>query len=361
MSGTSADGVSAALGDFHDRCFKLLGSLTHAYPKALTAQIRGSMHLNAGDLSRLNVELGLEFAKAAKMLLKKVKVPASKVVCIGSHGQTVYHGPHDLHRNTFQIADPFIISEQTGIPVVSQFRQGDIAVGGEGAPLIPFFDHVFFGHDPVHAQLNIGGISNVSIVGKGVTTPLAFDTGPGNGLMDRAIQVATGGAETHDHNGARAKVGAIDMDAVSKMVENAYFKKGPPKSTGPETFGMDFITQHLGPVSSRRIEDVLATLNYLTCITIQEAFRNFIFPSFNVQEVVVSGGGVHNKTLIKKLECLFAPIPVTPIDKKGLPSQAKEPLAFAFFGLRCMQRKPNHLPACTGAKRRVILGSITRP
>jgi anhydro-N-acetylmuramic acid kinase len=244
--------------------------------------------------------------------------------------------------------------------VVSHFRQRDIAAGGEGAPLIPFFDQFFFGSGPVRAMLNLGGIANVTIVGKNVGAPLAFDTGPANCLMDMAVQQLTQGREDHDHNGARAKRGGIDPMLASAMIQEPYFKKPPPKSTGPELFNRDFLRRHLGQLLELKPDDALATLMYFTCLTVQEAFRDHVFGKYAVSELVVSGGGVHNKTLMKKLECLFAPIPVVSIEKLGLPAQAKEPLAFAFFGLRALHNQSNHLPFGTGARHARVLGSITR-
>jgi anhydro-N-acetylmuramic acid kinase len=225
---------------------------------------------------------------------------------------------------------------------------------------MPYFDQFFFGNGPVRAMQNIGGIGNVTVVGRGVDRPLAFDTGPGNGLMDAAMRDITGGQESYDNHGARAKKGTLSMEAVERMIKHDYFKRPPPKSTGLEMFGPAFLQETVGPLLRERPDDALATLNYFTCLTIQESYRRFIFPRHQVEEIVVSGGGVHNRTLMKKLECLFAPIPVTPIDALGLPSQAKEPVAFAFFGWRALHGKPNHLPAATGAAHERVLGSITR-
>jgi len=361
MSGTSADGVSAALGSFENHAFEFIGDVTIGYPSEILGKIRQRGALRVSEASLLNRELGEIFSSAALKLLKKTRVKPSDVACIGSHGQTIYHGPDDALKNTLQLADPSVIAERTGIAVVSHFRQRDIAAGGQGAPLIPFFDHFFYGAGPVRALLNIGGIANVAVVGKGIDVPLAFDTGPGNGLMDMAIQEMTGGKEPFDRGGQMAKQGSIDMAAIQRMIAHPFFKKHPPKSTGPELFNNAFLREHFGEKFSSSPADVLATLNYFTCLTIQESFRNYIFQKYPIQELIVSGGGVFNKTLMKKLECLFAPIPVKSIETTGLPAQAKEPLAFAFFGLRCLHHQINHLPSGTGAKHARVLGSITRP
>lgn len=359
MSGTSADGISAAVASFRDKEYELIGYQTTDFPEPLQSQIRSGGQLNTAELSQLNVQLGILFAKAVNKLLKKHHLNPKKIVCIGSHGQTIYHGPQDKIPNTLQMADPAVIAEQTGITVVSDFRKRDMATGGEGAPLIPYFDQYFFGSGPARAFLNIGGISNVAIVGKKIKNPMAFDMGPGNILMDMAVRIITDGKESFDHLGQGAKQGEIDTHIVDQMIKHPFFSKSPPKSTGPELFNKAFLLEHLGNLLKSNPNNALATLNYFTCLAIQEGFRNFVFNKVPVEEIVVSGGGAKNKTLMHKLECLFAPIPVTSIEKMGIPVQAKEPLAFAFFGLRAMNHKINHLPQTTGAKHARVLGSIT--
>lgn len=361
MSGTSADGVSAALVQFKAHTYKLLATAHADYPEDVVRRIRAGGDLSTRESSQLNVQIGEIFAQAAHKVLKKSHHAPGFVTCIGSHGQTVYHGPNDTPRNTLQLGDPAVIAERTGIAVVSHFRQRDVAAGGEGAPLMPFFDQYFFGNGPVRAMQNIGGIGNVTVVGRGIERPLAFDTGPGNGLMDAAMRQITGGAEQYDNHGARAKKGRLSIEAVEKMIKHEYFKRPPPKSTGLETFGPAFLQGSMGDLLTERPDDAMASLNYFTCLTIQESYRRFVFPKHQVEEIVVSGGGAHNRTLMKKLECLFAPIPVVSIEDRGLPAQAKEPVAFAFFGLRAFHGKVNHLPAATGAAHARVLGSVTRP
>ena len=359
MSGTSADGISAALGEFDGHTVKFLGEVHDHYPIETRRKILNGSILSTKDLSELNMEIGTLFGKAANHLLRKLKIPSEKVYCIGSHGQTFYHGPNDKTPNSFQLGDAAAIAEKTGINVVSHFREKDLVLGGEGAPLVPYFDHYFFGRSATKALVNLGGIANLSIVGKSVNPPLAFDVGPGNCLMDAAVRELSDGQESFDRGGRYAKAGQMDLEKITKMIEEPYFKKSPPRSTGLELFNLDFIKRYMGP-SLGPISDVLATLNYFTCITIQESFRSYVFNKFAVDEIILSGGGVYNKVMTKKLECLFAPIPVISIEKKGIPPLSKEPLAFAFFGLRCLQNKINHLPSCTGAKKAAVLGSITK-
>jgi len=359
MSGTSADGVSAVLAEFTGKKFKICGFKTFPYPSETRALIRKGPTLSAKELSILNFTLGHLFAEAALKLLKICRVKPARVTCIGSHGQTIYHGPGDKSSNTLQIGEPAVIAEETKIAVVSHFRERDIAAGGEGAPLIPFFEQYFFGDGPTRAFQNIGGIANVTVVGINAAGPLAFDTGPGNCLMDEAMRIISRGRKNFDKDGGLAGRGEVDLRKIEQMMKDDYFRDPPPKSTGLDKFGREFLLRFFQKDLQKNPENVLATLNFFTCLSIQEGFRNFIFPKFKIEEIVVSGGGAKNKFLLKNLRRLFNPIPVIPIDKIGIPSQAKEPLAFAFLGLRAIQGKINHLPQTTGAQGQRVLGRVT--
>ena len=359
MSGTSGDGVSAALVDFRNRSFRLLAYQTSPYPRALRERISRPLDLSVDEISSLNMKLGLIFAGAALKIIRKTRVSPQKIKVIGSHGQTIYHGPRDPVPSTFQIGEAGVIAEQTKIPVVSDFRPQDIALGGEGAPLIPFFDHYFYGKGPVRAFQNIGGIANVTITGRGFKSPIAFDTGPGNCLIDLAIQKITRGRLSHDPSGKWATRGRINSKRLRSMIRHPYFVRHPPKSTGREEFGEKFLKGYLGAWLIRSPFDSLATLTYLTAVTIYESLRRFS-PS-PLKELIVSGGGVRNRTLMKYLEQLFFPVPVHSVEEWGIPAQAKEPIAFAFLALRALEGKINHLPQTTGAHSASILGKITRP
>ncbi len=352
MSGTSGDGVSLALGSFNSTDFELLAYQTFPFPADIQKKILQGPTLKTPEISRLNMSLGHFFAGSTLKFLRKNKINPSKVSVIGSHGQTIYHGPYENPSNTFQIGEPSIIAEQTGIPVAADFRVRDIAAGGQGAPLIPFFDHHFFGGKKVTALQNIGGIANVTVVGKSVR-PLAFDNGPGNCLVDLWIQKQTKGRMKFDVGGKIAKRGTVDLNVVRIMGSHPYFKIKPPKSTGREVFNERFIPPSL---KKQSLEDCLATLTYFTAHTIHESYRKFI--SKPVSEIIVSGGGALNLTLMDHLKKFFTGTSVRTIADYGIPVQAKEPLAFAFFGLRAIEGKINHLPEGTGAKRATILGKI---
>ncbi len=355
MSGTSGDGVSAALVAFKNRSFKLLRYQTFSYPKKIREKITGALRLNTPEISELDVELGELFAEAALKILNRTST--KKVAVIGSHGQTLYHGPRGRFPSTFQIGESAVIAEKTKLPVVSDFRPQDIAAGGEGAPLIPFFDDYFFGKGPVQALQNIGGIANVTIVGRGLSRPAAFDTGPGNCLIDLAIQKITKGKRSFDPSGKWAAKGQIQMKLIRRMKKHPYFKKRPPKSTGREEFGEAFLREYFGTRLTRSPYDTLATLTYFTAATIYEGVKRFA--PRPPKEILVSGGGARNLTLMHCLKALFSPTHVHSIEEWGIPAQAKEPIAFAFFALRAIRGETNHLPHSTGARRLCVLGKIT--
>lgn len=352
MSGTSGDGVSLSLAEFQSRRFKLAAYQTFPYSKTLGKKILRGPRLTAAELSRLNMELGNFFAEKILKFLASEHIASSKVAVVGSHGQTIYHGPLDDPPNTFQIGEASVIAEQTGIAVVADFRMRDLAAGGEGAPLIPFFDDYFFGRGPVRLMQNIGGIANVSAVGR-AAPQIGFDTGPGNCLIDLAVRQGTKGRLAFDAGGKMAARGVVHQKIVREMASHPYFTRRPPKSTGREFFNEKFF-----PAALRKIkfEDRIATLTFLTALTIAEAYRRFISVSYS--EVVVSGGGALNLTLMKHLADLLKPVPVVSIEKWNIPAQAKEPLAFSFFALEALKGKRNHLPRATGARRAAVLGKI---
>ena len=355
MSGTSGDGVSAALASFKNQSFKLIAYKTFPYPRALTGLLLHAEKLQTAEISQLNFRLGHLFADAALKIIHQSKIRRAKISVIGSHGQTIYHGPRDPIPSTLQIGEPAVIAEKTGIPVVSDFRPQDIALGGQGAPLIPFFDNYFYGQGPIRAFQNIGGIANVTLVGKNLRGPVAFDTGPGNCLIDWVIQHISKGKHSYDPSGKYARGGEVQIKWVHSMMYHPYFRRIPPKSTAREEFGADFIRRYLGRYFKRSPYDLLATLNYLTAFSIYESVRCLA----KIKEMIVSGGGVKNLTLMRHLKKLFAPVPVRSIEEFGIPAQAKEPMAFAFFAVRTLQGKINHLPSATGARHALILGKIT--
>lgn len=376
MSGTSGDGISLALAAFQERRIEIFRYETYPYPEYFSKKIRilnnSPRAVGADTISKLNFELGHLFAKAVTDSLRKARVPASRVAVIGSHGHTVYHGPSDTPRHTLQLGEASVIAEKTGIPVVADFRCRDIAAGGQGAPLIPFFDHYFFGNGPVRALQNIGGMANVTLVGKN-TPPMAFDNGPGNVLIDWAVQRHTRGTQSFDKDGCLAGRGVINLKAVRALASHPYFSQKPPKSTGRELFNESFLPDSVKRMNSLNL---IATLTYFTAYSIHESYRRFL--PVQPAEIIVSGGGTLNQTLMGHLSSLFYPTRVLSIQSLGLharaarrgrpvqaaagglsmPAQAKEPAAFAFFALRAIEGKINHLPQTTGARHACVLGKI---
>ena len=346
MSGTSADGVSAALARIGPgRALSVVASGDLPFRPGETDRLRALQRASARDLSAANTWLGEKFALAALRLMKKT---GTRPRVIGSHGQTVWHEPG---RHTLQIGEPSIIAERTGITTVADFRPRDVAAGGQGAPLLPFFDRWLFGASkrPLAMQ-NIGGIANVCVVGGRHDGSLGFDTGPGNGLIDRAVRRLTGAP--FDRDGAIARRGRINDRLLARLLDHPYFRRRPPKSTGPETFGDGFLRERVG---AKITPDVIATLTAFTARTIADAFRRWLPP---VGEVVVSGGGAFNKTLIEHLEWLLFPAVIRPITVYSIHPLAKEAAAFALFAALAIRGAANTLPGATGATRAVVAGKI---
>ncbi|MBI5211351.1 MAG: anhydro-N-acetylmuramic acid kinase [Elusimicrobia bacterium] len=351
MSGTSADGVTAALVRF-GRGVKVLSCRTYPYRPAVRARVLAAAGLKAPELSRLNMELGGIFAAAARRIARD-----RRVAVIGSHGQTVWHGPDADPPNTLQLAEPSVIAERTGVTVVADFRPRDMAAGGQGAPLVPAFDEFLFSRGPLKALQNIGGIGNVSVAGDGGMWT-AFDTGPGNCLMDLAAALGTGGRLAMDEGGRLAARGKADERRVDRLLKASFFLKPPPKSLDRGTFGKAYLAAHFGRLDRRTLPDVMATLSLLTARSIADAYRRFVFPRHAIRSVVVSGGGSRNPVLMSRLARLLRPVPVTVSDLAGMPAMAKEAACFAWMACRAVQGRPNNSPRATGAAGPRILGKI---
>ena len=342
MSGTSADGVSLAAIRV-GRPPKFLAYRTFPYPRALRERILAARTLRTPELSELHGDLGRHFAACAKTFIGK-----SRPDVIGSHGQTVWHEPG---RHTLQIGEAAHIVEATGIPTVCDFRAADIAAGGQGAPLVPYFDRALFGVRNA-ATLNLGGIANVTILSR---EPAGFDTGPGNCLIDEAVRLATG--KSHDAGGRIAAKGRIDRELLARL-DDPWLRRPPPKSTGRERFSREFLLDRCGRALKRKPADVIATLTLFTAKTVGEAIGRFVKKP--LQEVIVSGGGMFNRTLMAQLEWTLWPAVPRPVTVYGIHPLAKEPAAFALLAAETLRGRPGNLPSVTGARRPVVLGKILR-
>lgn len=365
MSGTSADGIDAALVEVAGADatqWRLLKHVQSPFTDALRNEVLACMTEAGGSVARicaLNVALGEAFATAAMRVADAAGVSLSDIDAIGSHGQTVWHIPALA---TLQIGEPAVIAERTGITVVSNFRARDIAAGGQGAPLVALVDALLLTHPTkTRAAQNIGGIANVTFLPAGsAQSAFAFDTGPGNMLIDDAVRRFTAGAQQCDLNGAIAAQGCVNDALLREWMQHPFLKAQPPKTTGREMFGAHFGAQVWADGAARNIDphDLIATLTMFTAASIADAYRRFL-PAFP-DEVIVSGGGARNPTLMRMLQTqLGERVRVMTSDDAGIPSEAKEAIAFAILAHETLHGRAGNLPVATGAHHAVVLGSIT--
>lgn len=358
MSGTSGDGVDAALvavvGSGTRTRVRLLAFESVPFSEGLREELLALAQANTQAVTDLNARLGEVFAEAALAVIAKAELTPEDVHLVGSHGHTACHHPR---RATLQLGEAAVIAERTRLPVISDFRARDVAAGGEGAPLVPLVDWLLFrAPDRVRGLLNIGGIANLTVVTPSVDEVFAFDTGPGNMALDLVSRAVWG--EPFDRNGSRAASGTADLNLLAELLRHSFLAQPPPRSTGRELFGSIFVDALL-PRFRGREEDLLATLTALSAEAVHHAYRSFVLPRGPVQELVVSGGGVHNGTLMGHLARCFAPMPVRSLLELGMDPDAKEAVAFAVLANESLFANPGNLPAATGAAGSRILGKIT--
>lgn len=354
ISGTSADGIDAALVDFASKKPTLLethqGVMSAELKKSILALNQpGENEINR--LGELDHQLGKAFAKTANELIKKAGIDPSHVRAIGSHGQTIRHHPD--RKFTLQIADPNIIAHETSITTVADFRRRDIANGGQGAPLVPGFHRCMLAtslHD--RAIVNIGGVANITILPANPHAPIiGYDTGPGNNLMDRWIEQQR--QQPYDKNGAWAAQGSISNALLQAMLKDPYFKKATQKSTGPEYFNLAWLN-HLLLQTPSTPEDTQATLAELTALTILNAIRQHM----TMGDILVCGGGAHNNHLMQRLTTLANPMMVKTTEAFGIHPDWMEAMAFAWLAKQTLEKKPGNLTEVTGASQATILGGV---
>ena len=368
MSGTSLDGIDAALVEFNDdgAQWHMRAFITQPLSSAQREQIHSAIvHGSPATLCRLHADLGEWFASAALQVCAAAHVQPEAVDAIGSHGQTIWHEPPagGVRGATLQLGDPATIAERTGIAMVSDFRTRDIAAGGEGAPLVPWVDRFLFADSEKRRILqNIGGIGNLTWVPKrGESAPLvAFDTGPGNALINAAVEIATAGRETYDVDGTRAARGTINEQLLAELLAHPYFSRTPPKSTGRELFGKPFVEELIKryPGVKSDWDSLVATLTALTARSITDAIRNWVLP-LGVDEMVVTGGGSRNKTLFEWIARGLAPLKLRGGDVLGVDPDAKEAVAFAALAWAHLKGITGNVPEATGAQGPRVLGSFT--
>lgn len=377
MSGTSADGIDAAVvrleGTPPSLIWEVLGHSHRSFAPDLRTELFACFHPDSSSvdrLCRLNFALGRAFGSAALDAARDTRLTIDKIDLIGSHGQTLWHEPPiNGIGSTLQLGEPALIAEMTGVPVVSNFRTRDMAVGGQGAPLVTLADWLLLSH-PTRTRVaqNIGGIANVTFLpafGQNNETQrkengvIAFDTGPGNMLIDEAARLATNGAWEYDRDGELAANGRVDESLLAEWLVEPYFQQRPPRTTGRELFGTQRATEYWKQAIERGLSpnDVVATFTALTARSIEQAYRSFL-PAFP-DEVIVSGGGARNNMLMKMLKERLSPARLTTSDEYGLGIEAKEAVAFAVLAYETWHRRPGNIPAATGASRAVALGSVT--
>ncbi|MEU7405540.1 anhydro-N-acetylmuramic acid kinase [Streptomyces sp. NPDC044948] len=360
MSGTSYDAIEAAAADLELRGDTLemrpLGHLSAPYPDRLRDLIATSLPPSATTVrtvAELDTGIGQAFADVAVRAVRELCGGTADLVV--SHGQTVYHWVEDgAVRGTLQLGQPAWIAEATGLPVVSDLRSRDVAAGGQGAPLVAMTDVLAMAALPgAPAALNLGGIANVTVVAPGAE-PLAFDTGPANALLDAAVRHFTGGACAYDEGGRRAGAGRVDPALLRVLLDDPYYGRPAPKSTGKERFHLPYLLEALAAAPVEEADDVLATLARLTAVTVADACR-----AHGVTRLVVSGGGAHNPVLMRMLAEELPGVPLDTSDALGLPSDAKEALAFALLGFLTVNGLPGAIRSGTGARRAALLGTLT--
>jgi anhydro-N-acetylmuramic acid kinase len=377
MSGTSTDGVDAALvelrGPAQQPRLRLLAFVSNPYPQAVRERL---LHVatgeptTAGAISQLNFLLGELFAEAALRACRRAGISPERLAVIGSHGQTIYHqGARTLEAgrrisSTLQIAEPAVIAERTGVPVVADFRTADMAAGGQGAPLVPMVDYLLLRDDREgRVALNIGGIANITLIPADARPEevFGFDTGPGNMVIDALVRHFTRGKKAYDAGGGLAARGAVIEPLLAELLRLPFFRQRPPKSAGREQFGAEYVRRHFLRRRGAPPQDLLRTATELTARTIADALERFVFPRVKVHRLIVSGGGAHNRLLVSRLGELLPNLSVDLSDKYGLPVDAKEAIAFAVLADRTLHGLPGNLPSVTGARRPVVLGKLVRP
>jgi anhydro-N-acetylmuramic acid kinase len=368
MSGTSVDGIDAVLAEIGGPAdaprVRQLAFVTVPYEAELRGEIlavAGGESRSARQLCRLDHVVGEAFGEAALAVVRAAGLSPAQVDLVGSHGQTIYHDA--LDGVTWQIGEPSRIAAAVGAPVVADFRCADMVAGGQGAPLVPLFDALLFRRpDAARILLNIGGIANVTVLpaGRGTDGVFAFDTGPGNVLIDEFLRQATRGRLTFDDGGELAASGEVDRELVAGFLEHPYFAEEPPKSTGREVFGAGFVVLTLGEGARRAegVEDLVATLTEFTALSITESIKQYVLPRVDTQELLVSGGGVHNATLMKRIVEELPGLHVASLETAGFSPDAKEALAFALLARETVCGRPGNVLGATGAGRRVLLGVV---
>jgi anhydro-N-acetylmuramic acid kinase len=365
MSGTSLDGVDVAIVDIRGKKIEPVAFHSIPYPKNVRQAILGVSNTmtHTSAIARLHFLLGELYAEAVRETCRRRRVPLHSISLCGMHGQTIFHEGAPVNylgrriASTFQIGDASVVAERTGLWTISNFRERDIAAGGRGAPLVPLADFLLFRHRRIgRVALNLGGIANITVIPGGATRDdvLAFDTGPGNMVIDALVFRLTEGRHTYDRGGRIARRAEVHDRMLASMLADPYLKLRPPKTTGREQFGQEFAS---GLIATGLALDVLiATATEFTARSVASAVTQY---AGDAREIIASGGGVHNRWLMRRLRELVPNLNVSTSDDYGIDPDAKEAIAFAVLAHEFVMGRPGNLPSATGARRAVLLGRST--
>lgn len=372
MSGTSLDGIDVAITDIAGAGWKKKISVaawrTIPYPRRVREAILSVSNREAhvGTIARLGFLLGELYASAVLKTCRAAGIAPESLDLIGCHGQTIFHdgaGVQFLGRriaSTLQIGEAAVIAERLGVPVVADFRPRDLAAGGKGAPLVPYVDYLLFRHRKRgRVALNIGGIANITAIPPGAKPDdvIAFDTGPGNMVIDALAAQASGGRLRFDAGGRIAARGKLDATLLAALLEDRYFAQRPPKTAGREQYGAEFVERLVS--SGLQIEDLITTATAFTAAAVGAGIDRFVRPRMPVDELIVSGGGVHNPSLMAYLAAFVPKVRILTSADFGIDPDAKEAIAFAVLAYETWRRRPGNLPSATGARHPVVLGKIS--
>ena len=381
MSGTSVDGIDAAVveigGTDEAPEVRLVAFEDRPWPEEVRKQIFPLFRPETATVDKIgymNFLMGEIYARSVVSVVEKAGLTLADIDLIGSHGQTIWHGPEVCDKDGFpviftvQIGEGSVIAARTGVPTVSDFRVADMAVGGQGAPLVPFSEYLLYRRPGETILLqNIGGIGNMTVLpgDEGPEAVYAFDTGPGNMIIDAVVSALTGGEKTYDAGGAMASEGKVDQELLAMLQQDPYYSMPLPKTTGRELFGVQYVEKILDYRREHGLSDadLLATVTDLTAWSIVDAYARYVLPKRQATELVVGGGGSYNATLLGFLRERFAPygVKVRTQEDLGWSSDAKEAVAFAIMADCCVREKPNVLPSVTGARAAAIMGKISLP
>lgn len=372
MSGTSLDGIDVALVEIQGRGWskqiRTIAFYSKPYPDLVRRAILGvsNCQTHTAAISRLNFLLGELYAEALMETARRARVPLESVRLIGCHGQTIFHEGRPVRflgrrvASTLQIGEAAVLAERTGIPVASDFRPRDVAAGGRGAPLVPYVDYLLW-RDPKlgRVALNIGGIANITAIPP-LARPedvIAFDTGPGNMVVDALAEIHTRGRWKYDRDGRLAGRGRVQRALLDRLLDDPYYRMPPPKTAGREQYGSEFLRKLLA--CRRPLPDLIATATALTAAAVAVGIERFVRPRMRTDELIVSGGGAHNPRMMAQLAAFLPGMAVATSGEFGIDVDAKEAVAFAVLAYETWHRRPANLPSATGARRPVVLGNIT--